>query len=167
MKNNDVQKLETAMKKIREERLRFVEKTLVERRAENERISKLAGTEPAQPALTISDFQHIENTYNRPLAELRENHRLAEAEAASVSLDEIEDAIDAAQSAADEAQRVLDERLAALKAAEGRLKIAQGIITRSQERHRKIVFKSRLPELMDKRATNRQRRETETKILNY
>jgi len=167
MKNNELEKLETAMKTIREERLRYVEKTLTERRAENERIAKVAATEPAPPCLTLADYQLIENTFNKPLCELRERHRQAEAQAATVSLDAIEDAIDAAQSAADEAQRVLDERLADVKHAEGRLKLARAIIERAAKPGRKIVFESRLPELMDKRATNRQRRETEQKILNY
>ncbi|MBN1497636.1 MAG: hypothetical protein JXA07_12745 [Spirochaetes bacterium] len=164
---NELEKLADAMQKLREERLQFVEKILTDRRAENDRIAKIGGTEPVAPALTIADFQLIEDRYNKPLAELREKHRQAEAQSASASLDEIEDSIDAAQAEADEAQRVLDERLNAVKAAEGRLKLARGIIDRAAKPGRKIIFESRLRGLMDKNSTTRQRRETEQKILNY
>lgn len=165
---NELEKLETAMKTIRDERLRYVEKTLIERGAEADRIAKAAGIKPTAPELTIADYQHIENTYNKPLAELKERHRLAEADAATASVPDIEDQIDRARAAADEAQRVLDDKLAACIAAEGRLKIAQGVISRSKDRGRRIVFQSRLPEITDmKHRTSRDRREAMQKILNY
>lgn len=167
MKNKELERLENAMQKLRESRLCYVEQTLAERQTENDKIAQVAGTKPTTPQLTIADYQIIEERYNRPLADLKERHRLAEAANAAASLDEIEDDIDKVQSAADEAQRVLEERLAAVNTAQGRLKIAQGIITRSKDRDRRIVFKSLVPDLMSDRIAAPRKKEIGQRILNY
>lgn len=167
MKNKELEKLESAMQKLRESRLCYVEQTLAARQAENDKIAAEAGTTATRPQLTIADYQIVEERFNRLLADLREKHRLAEAEAASASLDEIEDGIDKAQAEADKARQGLAEKEAAVNAAQGRLKIAQGIITRSKDRDRRIVFKSLVPDLMSDRIAATRKKEIGQRIINY
>lgn len=163
----DIKKLEAAMQTLRQERTAYVQNVLGERQAENDRIAKTAGTTPTTAQLTISDFQTIEERFNRPLADLKERHRQAEAANAAASVEPIEDEIDAAQAEADKARQVLEAKEALVKAAQGRLKIAQGIITRSKEKDRRIVFESLVADLMSDRYSHSIKKDIPGRILNY
>lgn len=165
--SDNVKKIQDAIQAIRSERLKFVEKTLMDRQSENDKIGKLAGTTPARAELTISDYQNIENTYNKPLAALKEKARLAAAEAAAASVDGLEDQLEQAKAAQAEAAQVLAEKEGAVKGLEGKIDRALRLGETVKERRNIIRFESRIPDLMSDRIAAPRKKEIGQRILNY
>ena len=165
--SDNVKKIQDAIQAIRTERLKYVETTLMTRQQENDRISKLAGTTPARAELTISDYQTIEERYNRPLAALKERARLAEAEAGKASIDGLEDQLEKAKQEQAAAAQVLVEKEGAVKSLEGKIDRALRLGETVKERRNVIRFEAKVPDLMSDRITPSRKKDVMQRILSY
>jgi len=165
--NDDLTKLNDTIKKIRAERAAYVSTILNERQAELDRIATTAGVKPGAAELTIADFQNIENSYNKPLAELKERARIAGAEQARLSIPALEDRIDELKADRDAAAAILEEKESAVKMAERSLEIALSTVEKVKVHRYKIRFESYIPQLMSERFSPMDKKQFAEKILNY
>lgn len=164
---SDIKKIQDAIQAIRTERLKYVETTLMTRQTENDKIGKLAGTAGAKAELTISDYQTIEERFNKPICTLREKLRLAEAEHAAASIDPLEDQLEAAKAELDAAAAILAEKEQSVKGLEAQIDRGLRLGEAVKERCNIIKFQPRTPDLMSSRHTNSLKKDIAKRILNY
>jgi len=161
---------ESQIEAIRKQRSTYVSGVLDARQKEVDKIASITGDQK-KAELIPSDYQVIEETFNKPIAAVKEKIRLLAGELGQAEIPvldgELEKALDVLDQKKAEAAQLIAEAEGHVAGIEIRIKAAKRAAAGITDRSARIRFEPRSAALVNTKTLSKDKNAIQLKILNY